>query len=314
MNSVSIIICTYNRSASLRQTFESLCQLQPPAVDRWEILLIDNNSTDDTKDICRQYQTRLPIRYIFEKQQGLSFARNRALDEAASDFIVFTDDDVDFDPAWLVRLLAAARAHPECIFFGGRIFPRNEIEPPAWMTKYSRELLSGITMHYDLGDTMRPLVKNETAYGASMAFPKKAFANGLRFRVELGRIGKHMTVHEDVVLMQELIAAGGSGLYVPDAILYHRNAKNRLTEKYVRKWFIGAGITDVRLGKMEAGAHSLFGAPRYLWRQLTVGFIRFAFARVFASSGKWLPSEIGLAYTYGVILEFQRRTKEGAKN
>src|SRR5581483_10266688 len=115
---ISVVICTYNRAASLRRTLETFCSISAPPGIQWELLLMDNNSKDDTREICRQFESKLPLRYIFVLEQGKSNALNRSTLEAKSDLILYTDDDIDVDPNWMAAYWRAAQKNPEANFFG----------------------------------------------------------------------------------------------------------------------------------------------------------------------------------------------------
>src|SRR5262249_48517636 len=122
---ISLCICTYNRSRSLNETLNSVRGLQSLEA-LLEILIIDNNSTDDTADIVETFAPELPIRRVVELSQGLSHARNRAIAEFRGELLLFTDDDVLLDPDWLTAYALAASKFPRAQFFGGRILPQWE--------------------------------------------------------------------------------------------------------------------------------------------------------------------------------------------
>src|SRR5947209_8654862 len=118
---VSVIICTYNRCESLRATLDGFCKLKGTADIAWELLVIDNNSKDQTREVCQTFSKQLPIRYIVETVQGQSAARNRGIVEATGSLLLFTDDDVDLDPEWISNYWNATARHPDVSIFGGRI-------------------------------------------------------------------------------------------------------------------------------------------------------------------------------------------------
>jgi glycosyltransferase involved in cell wall biosynthesis len=133
--SVTIAVCTWNRSNSLRVTLLSLQKLTiPPAID-WEVLIVNNNCSDDTDEVVGQFANNLPIRLLHEKRQGLSNARNCAVEAAKGDYILWTDDDVIIDPNWLAAYVNAFRTWPHAAVFGGPIKPKLEGNPPEWLTE-----------------------------------------------------------------------------------------------------------------------------------------------------------------------------------
>ncbi|HEY1482576.1 MAG TPA: glycosyltransferase, partial [Candidatus Acidoferrum sp.] len=133
---LTVILCTYNRCRSLPAALQSVAAQQLPDALEWEILVVDNNSTDQTSDVVSEFAQRNPpgrIRYLFEPRQGLSNARNAAIREARGEVIAFMDDDVTVDPYWLQTLTVSLRAG-EYTGAGGRILPPQDFQPPRWLT------------------------------------------------------------------------------------------------------------------------------------------------------------------------------------
>ena len=131
---ISVIICSYNREDSLRKTLTRLCDLEIPPHLSWELLLVDNNSTDGTRQVCESFIPKLPVRYLFEPLQGVNRARNRAVAEAAGQLLLFTDDDVNMDRNWIAAFAsptwigswctAPMRSHPRSRYV--RSLPANQ--------------------------------------------------------------------------------------------------------------------------------------------------------------------------------------------
>ena len=117
---------------------------------KWEVIVVDNNSTDDTKTTACRLMDHLPIRYMFETNQGLSHARNRAIKECRGDFLIFTDDDIIIDTNWLYKYNQAARIYSEAEYFGGKIIPLWNGARPKWLKDSNISLISGLIGSYDL--------------------------------------------------------------------------------------------------------------------------------------------------------------------
>src|SRR5262245_48553854 len=120
---ISVCICTYNRSESLQRTLESLAAQPNANSSATELLIVDNNCTDDTCQIVEAFRLSLPVRRAIEDRQGLAHARNRAVTESRGDILLFTDDDVRFGPCWLAAYEDAIRRFPDADYFGGRVLP-----------------------------------------------------------------------------------------------------------------------------------------------------------------------------------------------
>src|SRR4051794_32553856 len=132
---VSVVLSTYNRGPLLEPALRSVLAQQQALTPPFELIVVDNNSTDGTRDIIQRIAAGDPrVRYVFEAPQGLSHARNAGIREARAPFIAFTDDDVRAEPDWIAALLRAFRESPEVDFVGGRVLPIWPSPPPAWLT------------------------------------------------------------------------------------------------------------------------------------------------------------------------------------
>lgn len=306
---LAVVVCTYNRAARLERTLQSLLRLQVPTGLTWEVLVVDNNSSDPTRRVCDQMPPALPVRYLFEPRQGKSFALNRAIRETKAGLLLFTDDDVTVDPQWLATLWDAARRHPDTLCFGGRIFPRWEVTPPAWLERYAPTLLSGPTVTVDLGDWEQVYAK--PFLGANLALRRSVFET-LSFREDLGPNPGDAVRGEETDLQQRLHAAGHDGRYVPAAIVHHHNPAGRMTERYIREWFRGLGIGRARLGQFRRRA-MVAGVPAELfWRVANYG-ARYLLTRRLGPAGVWVEAEVKLAQTLGMIQELRRQSRRAAE-
>ena len=130
---LSVIICTWNRAEYLRQALASLQECRLPAGVEWEVVIVDNNSTDETSAVCQQFLRQDPQRYrcIVEKRQGKSFALNTGVENATGRILAFTDDDVIVDPSWLAETLRVFETH-QCVGAGGKVVPLWNSHKPSW--------------------------------------------------------------------------------------------------------------------------------------------------------------------------------------
>ncbi|MEN8130163.1 MAG: glycosyltransferase [Pseudomonadota bacterium] len=247
MTSFSLALCTYNRSSLLREALNSLALCLSPVSD-WELLLIDNNSSDDTRVVAEFFQGLLPLRYIFEPNQGLSFARNRALRECRSDVLLFTDDDLRFDREWLVSYERAFSAEQESGWFGGRVLPLWKDEPPSWLRDESMPLIAGLLVRYDLGGQDRHYQHVDPApFGASFALRRQAFEKAGPFRIDLGVRGRVPGRGEDAEYIERLRQADIPGFYVGAAIAWHTQDPTRFGWRYLYRYGAQKGITAARM-------------------------------------------------------------------
>jgi glucosyl-dolichyl phosphate glucuronosyltransferase len=263
---ITVILCTYNRCQLLVKVLDGLAGQMLPESDEWEVLVVDNNSSDQTqgvvRDFCQRYSGR--FRYLFEAQQGLSHARNAGIREAQGDVLVFVDDDVTIAPMWLQHLIAPLRSG-QYAGAGGRILPEWACPPPRWLAIEAPYALAPFAV-FDLGPQAGPLF--EPPFGANMAFQKILFARYGYFRTDLGRSGTGMISNEDTEFGRRLLKAGEVLHYEPSAVVYHPVSKDRLQKNYLLKWWFGKGRSDIREFGPRAGTRSFRGVPLYLYRNL----------------------------------------------
>lgn len=225
----SIAICTYNRSRWLKGTLRFVVQQDYPA-DRWELLVIDNNSSDDTAGVVAQFADapKAP-RYILEKEQGLSRARNRALREAKGDIIVFLDDDTEGPRHWLTELMRpyAEDTEGKIGVVGGEIIPGFPDGLPSW--------LKGQWEPLAYRETPGPLPRRQLPMGANFSARLELARKAGGFRTDLGRTGNTLAGSEDHDFIRRVAQSGAEVWFVPEACITHLIPGNRLTFRYAVK-------------------------------------------------------------------------------
>jgi len=149
---ISIVISTYNRCKILEEMLESLLQLDNSDNYIWEVIVVDNNSSDQTKDVVEHYIKKFngKLKYTFEPQQGLNYARNRGLKEAQGDIITFTDDDVEVHHDWLENIWVCF-SQQDCDAVGGRVLPVYPQETPQWV-RDCQSFIDGTVLCHDYGE------------------------------------------------------------------------------------------------------------------------------------------------------------------
>src|SRR5690242_17387042 len=260
---ITIALCTWNRAQVLSRTLHHICGLRIPAGITWELIVVDNNCTDDTASVVESFSDRLPIRRVVEAAQGISNARNRALKVAQGDLLVFTDDDVIVDENWLGAYLSASRRWPEAGYFGGVITPAYDEPPPTWFREHRSLLDVYLGQAHDLGQVERLFNASEWPWGPNMAFRRAAFERA-RFRSDLGHRGSERAVLEERVYCDELRNAGVAGVWVPEARVAHRVGADRLSLSSVYRTFVSLGRTRVRLWGIPPGTATWSGVPRWV--------------------------------------------------
>ena len=270
------MLCTYNRCSLLSRALASVAtQILPQSIS-WEVVVVDNNSNDETRSaieaFCIQYPSR--FRYHFEPQPGLSNARNSGIRVAKGSIVVFTDDDVVVPPDWLQNLTASLRAR--CASgAGGRILPDKGFSPPEWLSVECGYSLAPLTI---LDRGLQPGQMDEAPFGANMAFRREMFEKYGYFRTDLGRCAKGMMSNEDTEFGQRLLRGGELIHYEPSAIVYHPVPADRLCKDYFLTWAYNKGRSDMRQHGPRPNAVSLVRVPLYLFRDLAVCTIKWLLA------------------------------------
>lgn len=280
---VTVLVCTYNRCGPLRQALESIAASQMPLGLEWEILVVDNNSSDGTKRVVAEVSAAHPgrVRYVFEPTQGKSAALNTGLGAARGKIIAFTDDDVTVAPDWLARLTANLSGG-EWAGACGRILPVLPGPGPRWLDEW--HCWDGIVGRFDPA-----LAAGEACpapWGGNMAISLPQVAGVGGFRTDLGRVGRSLLSCEEQEFAARLARAGKRFRYEPDAVVHHHPARAQLTALYALRWFFGKGRSDARVAN-QPDARRLCGVPVHLFRRLAACSLRCALAPTERRRMRW---------------------------
>ncbi|MEM7164001.1 MAG: glycosyltransferase family 2 protein [Planctomycetota bacterium] len=269
---ITMIVPTWNRSGVLKEMLDSCCKFDVSNGLTWELIVVDNNSTDDTREVAESYQDRLPVRVVHEPQQGVSRARNAGFKAALGELIVCTDDDVVLDPNWLQAYRKASHDYPDSMYFGGKIETRFIGDPPEWATT-GDPFFNAMLVRFDLGPEPRRLSDKEQPFGPNMAIRRRAFREGARFNENLGRVGTSHVRGCETSIFLELQERGDTGYWIPDAWVGHRVPMENCNLRYLWKFYYGQGQTLMRLGMWKHGT-SWRVTWRYLRRAITGALLR----------------------------------------
>jgi len=244
---VSVVICTYNRDKFIGEALNCLTK-QTLSPDLFEIIVVDNNSTDNTASIVQKFMTEHPglnIRYVPEKNKGLSFARNRGIQEALAPVITYIDDDAEATPGFLQSIVNFIEANTTVVGIGGKVIPKySETEEPKWMSKY----LNGFVGRMDYGPSPKQF-DNTMKYpaGCNMTYTKAilqkagGFNNQLTFR------------SDDKYIFHQVTKLSSQIYYLPGAMLYHNIDKDRLSFVNFQKLFLKSGNEEKIRVRSEKG-------------------------------------------------------------
>ncbi|MBR4564637.1 MAG: glycosyltransferase [Paludibacteraceae bacterium] len=240
---LTAIICTYNRAKYIGPLLESIAA-NDLAKEEYEILLVDNNCTDNTREVCEDFTAKHPevnFRYTVEPEQGLSAAKNRGIKEAKGDIIVYIDDDALVD-SWYLRTYAEwLESHPETMACGGPIEPLYETAEPDWMTPYTKALL---TAWMDYGDKPREYPKGCFPGGGNAAYRKSVFDKVGYFNTALGRKGNSLMGAEEKDIFDKMHSFGMQIMYIPSPVLHHIIPQKKLEKDYFDRLTTQIGISE----------------------------------------------------------------------
>ncbi len=240
---LSVGVCAYNREKTIKICIESLIK-QNIDFDLMEVIVVDNNSTDSTKDIIQEYVLKYPfIKYYFEPKQGTSFARNRIIKEAEGEVVAYIDDDAEAVENWCRIIIDNFKTHDNMAALGGRIFPVFEIKPKWW---FPVDIDTS-----DRGDEKKFLSSSEGRYGfpgLNLAVRKNHLVNIGGFSDKFGIFGKTMGFGEDSELGYRLFKKAPYFMYDPELTVYHLipDDRNKILYRIKRGFLHGYACTEIK--------------------------------------------------------------------
>lgn len=241
----TVAIPTYNGESRLPELLERLRNQLYIETLSWEIIVVDNNSTDNTAAIIQSYQAEwqcpYPLRYCFEEKQGAAYARKRAVEEAKSNLIGFLDDDNYPVSNWVAAAYAFGQQYPKAGAYGSQIHPDWEVEPPKDFMRLAPFL--AITERGDLPLLYKPH-KKLLPPSAGLVIRRQAWLDSIPNQMILtGRVSKNTLTGEDLEMLSYIQKSGWEIWYNPEMEIYHRIPSWRLQKEYLLPFFRGIGLS-----------------------------------------------------------------------
>jgi glycosyltransferase involved in cell wall biosynthesis len=297
---VSVVISTYNRSHLLAGALSALMSQTGDVT--YEVLVIDNNSSDPTRKVVQDLAAEDPgrLKYFFEPKQGISYGRNTGIAHAKAQIIAFTDDDVRVPRDWVSQIKAGFEANTDIDFLGGKVVPRWPVEPPPWLTKANWAPLALL----DYGESPF-FVDSETQVcliGANFAFQRRAFDKVGLFKTDFQRVKDGIGSLEDHEMLLRLWRANSRGLYLPELVVTAEIETSRLEKQYHRRWHAGHGRFYAALQSEEVERSrfgKLFGVPAHFYRQALGDIVGWILARMRGQGAEAFAKELRLRYFSG---------------
>lgn len=297
MLDASIIICTFNRAESLRDTLRAVRALRAEEGRSWEVVVVDNNSSDNTRDVVAAVQNDWPLlRYEFEPSQGLSHARNRGIAVARGAVLLFTDDDVLPEPEWMEKTLAGLERF-DADACGGYIAPIWEVPPPPWLTERFHGFLAVRTDRTDC-ELMGP--DDPAPFGANMAFRRTVFERVGAFDTSRGRKGAVLASGEDGEMFERIRRANLRAAFLGESRVHHKVEAFRCTKRYLRRWRTQTS-RNIAISRGVPGTRRIGNIPLYLGPQLLRSIGRALVARVAEPEDEVLHRDMIVCHFLGTI-------------
>lgn len=277
---ITVAICTYNRERYLPQLFGSILN-QTLSRDRFEVVLVNNNSPGNTEELGREFADDNPdiiYRYFLETNQGLSHARNRCIQEANGAYITFLDDDAFIQADYLELLLEKFEADSSVSAIGGKILLHYESTIPSWENKYLNSLMG----FYDKGDVIYIYdgKKNNYPRGSNMSFRTAIFNEIGHFDPNLGRIGGNLNAGEEKDLFNRIfLLKRHKVVYYPDLVVYHSVPVERTSRQFIQKQAFETGKSE-RIRTKNSGKNAFLircGTETWKWGASLILWMVYAF-------------------------------------
>lgn len=297
----SVVICTYNQADALKNALLSINNSKGiAAASDIELLVVINNSTDNTEEICKKFATIsiVPFRYVFEIEQGLSYARNRGVEESSGELIVFTDDDVVVPDHWLSSIINLYnKEQPDCIF--GKIVPDWKDHKPDWFSS----TMSPAYALLDYGNE-KLYIKNSNKefFGANFSIKKNILVEAGGFNTGLGRKGEHLYIGEETQIFRYLLQHNKKIIYNPESYLYHVIHEHRKTIKFIKQYYKDIAISLAIMASIEKG-RQLLGIPYYKIQEAAMFFTKLPYKYLIAL----LKNDVPTLFLLRLNLAFQIR-------
>jgi glycosyltransferase involved in cell wall biosynthesis len=244
----SVAICTLNRAGDLKEALLSL--LRQSFQGAYEIIVVDNGSTDHTRQVVQDFRkmVSIPVIYIFEERLGLSVARNRAIRAANGEYVLFLDDDATASEHWILEIVSLFEQNPRIGCVGGKIEPVWEGSAPAWLPQENRTLYTIL----DYADEVVEMREPAVPFGANMAFRKSVFETMDAFREDLGRVGGNLLSSEESELIGR-IRRRYAVYYTPHAPVHHKIPRSRISRRWLLRRIYWQGVSSAVSSRQKPG-------------------------------------------------------------
>jgi glycosyltransferase involved in cell wall biosynthesis len=315
---ITIVICTRNRYELLSETLDSLAALSVPHHWQCEVLVVDNGSSDRTREsvLDRASRFALPLRYLHEATPGKSSAMNAGIAASTAEVLACTDDDVRVGRDWLVAACAPLCGSNRFAYTGGPVRPMWDGPCPDWFPRTSSDLWGTIAI-LDYGPERFVFEEQrKVPLGANVAIRRDLVERVGGFVPALGRSATRVLLGQELPeFFRRARAAGAYGLYVPEMEVFHHIHAARLTRSYCRRWWFGKGVSRARVDRLhpltELGLDlrstpQVAHVPRFMFGDACRDLWKWTRAAVARRASERVHVETRLCYFLGYLWERQR--------
>jgi L-malate glycosyltransferase len=299
---LTVLLATYNRAKLLAEVLDSFCRLNPPS-GGWKLVIVDNGSTDGTKQIIRDFVERLPLTYVLESRQGKNTALNAGISCIEGDLTVLTDDDVLPRCDWLIQMRQVADAHRDYSVFGGVILPKWETHPEEWLTKW--DIPFGPLFSISSRSLKEGPVSPHAVFGPNMAVRTDIFADGHRFNELIGPSGSSYAMGSESEFVKRLAKAGHRAWHCKSAVVHHIILSSQMTKHWVLRRMIRFGRGQFRQNVSDGNRmpETIAGVPRYLLRLISHQYLRLLMSLLARDAEALFMARLEICYLLGCAIE-----------
>lgn len=293
---LTVLMATYNGARTLPEVLRAYAQLSAPARG-WNLIVVDNGSTDQTREVIAAHTQHLPLTYVFEPRVGKTVALNTGIERVAGDLVVFTDDDVLPRSNWLEQIRSTVDSQPEFSIFGGPVLPKWELHPDKWLLEWV-PLSPTFAILYP---TTEGPITPRLIFGPNMAIRADIFQKGFRFDESLGPKGSKYDMGDETEFNLRLTKAGYKAWHCSEAIVHHIIRSNQMTEAWVLNRAIPFGRAQFRRESRESPTSraSWLGIPWLLLLQISAQNIRLGRARLSGDAKRTFQERWRFKYLMG---------------
>lgn len=261
---LSLVIATYNRAEQLMTTLCSVAE-QKYLTAEWECVVVDNNSSDDTRHRVERFAEEHPtlqLRYVFEREQGLSYARNAGIAASRGEVVAFIDDDERIVEEFVGAYIDFFAEHPDAVAAGGKIVAEYPTGRPKWMSRYAEQPIAN---PMDFGREVRRFPSGRIPGGGNMALRRRVLDEVGVFNTTLGRTGKRLIGGEESELFERIADNGYEWYYVPRAVMYHIIPAEKLTAEYFDRLALNTGRSQRTRAEIRGSVAGLYVREVMKW-------------------------------------------------